>query len=144
MAYVDKQPLSHRLANLGTAGLIELGIGVALVAGLSTTFVREPPVPQIAATNYPSEPPPTPEAQPTEQSDSIITVIEPPIKGELDASKVAQGCAFRSRCPFAIDRCATEIPVLRTVGQQVACHRAEEFPQSITSSPVTAPHKEIA
>ncbi|WP_372353436.1 oligopeptide/dipeptide ABC transporter ATP-binding protein [Rhizobium sp. BT-226] len=76
--------------------------------------------------------------------DPTVRNIEPPIKGELDASKVAQGCAFRSRCPFAIDRCATETPVLRPVGQQVACHRAEEFPQSITSSPETALHKEIA
>ncbi len=46
MAYVDKQPLSRRLANLGTTELIELGIGVALVAGLSTTFVVQNQVPQ--------------------------------------------------------------------------------------------------
>jgi periplasmic protein TonB len=80
MAYVDKQPLSQRLANLGTAGLIEAGIAVALIAGLSTTFVPRDDVPQIEATNYPSEPPPTPEAQPTEQMESTILVLEPPIK----------------------------------------------------------------
>jgi oligopeptide/dipeptide ABC transporter ATP-binding protein len=68
--------------------------------------------------------------------DPTIRNIEPPIRGELDAAKVSQGCAFRSRCPFAIDRCSTETPLLRTVGQQqAACHRAEEFPNSIASKP---------
>jgi dipeptide transport system ATP-binding protein len=33
------------------------------------------------------------------------------------------GCAFRSRCPNAVARCAQESPALRDVGgQQVACH----------------------
>jgi oligopeptide/dipeptide ABC transporter ATP-binding protein len=36
------------------------------------------------------------------------------------------GCAFHPRCPFAIDRCRTERPVLRdlTKTRQVACHVA--------------------
>lgn len=64
--------------------------------------------------------------------DPTIRNIQPPIKGELDAGKIADGCAFRSRCPFAIERCANETPDLRMVGdQKVACHRAEEFPRSI-------------
>ena len=38
------------------------------------------------------------------------------------------GCAFRTRCPFAIDRCSESRPELRTVaGHEVACHRAEEI-----------------
>ena len=34
------------------------------------------------------------------------------------------GCAFRSRCPQAFDRCVIEEPPLREVqpGRQVACH----------------------
>ncbi|GAB2863417.1 dipeptide ABC transporter ATP-binding protein [Actinocorallia aurea] len=34
------------------------------------------------------------------------------------------GCAFRSRCPLARDKCATETPALASVaeGRQVACH----------------------
>ncbi|WP_117195622.1 oligopeptide/dipeptide ABC transporter ATP-binding protein [Rhizobium terrae] len=76
--------------------------------------------------------------------DPRIRNIEPPIKGELDASKVSQGCAFRLRCPFAIDRCATEIPELRPIrvhgaGQHAACHRADEFPQSIAPQIETVP-----
>ncbi|MFC0527687.1 ABC transporter ATP-binding protein [Phytohabitans kaempferiae] len=37
------------------------------------------------------------------------------------------GCYFRTRCPLAVDRCATETPVTREVapGQYVACHLAE-------------------
>ncbi|WP_113221627.1 oligopeptide/dipeptide ABC transporter ATP-binding protein [Agrobacterium sp. fls2-241-TYG-188a] len=76
--------------------------------------------------------------------DPTVRNIEPPIKGELDVGKALHGCPFRSRCPFAIERCSTETPVLRPVGgQQVACHRAEEFPQSIVS-PVPGLQKEIA
>jgi oligopeptide transport system ATP-binding protein len=38
------------------------------------------------------------------------------------------GCVFRNRCPFAIERCALEVPQLRWLGSsQVACHRAEEI-----------------
>jgi len=38
------------------------------------------------------------------------------------------GCRFRTRCPIAIDRCATEVPDFRLMGNGhfVACHRAEE------------------
>ena len=38
------------------------------------------------------------------------------------------GCAFRDRCELAIDRCATERPALRTIGDgaEVACHVAGE------------------
>jgi oligopeptide/dipeptide ABC transporter ATP-binding protein len=34
------------------------------------------------------------------------------------------GCAFHTRCPFAFDRCKTELPVLKANadGRRVACH----------------------
>ena len=35
-----------------------------------------------------------------------------------------KGCAFRSRCPYATEKCAVEEPVIREVepGHRVACH----------------------
>jgi oligopeptide/dipeptide ABC transporter ATP-binding protein len=36
------------------------------------------------------------------------------------------GCAFRTRCPLADERCAREIPLLRSLGRSlVACHHAD-------------------
>jgi peptide/nickel transport system ATP-binding protein len=52
-----------------------------------------------------------------------------PIQGEIPSPlSVPSGCVFRSRCPFAIQRCELEDPPLRPVGGSlVACHRAEEM-----------------
>jgi oligopeptide/dipeptide ABC transporter ATP-binding protein len=38
------------------------------------------------------------------------------------------GCRFRTRCPFATERCAAEVPLLRETepGHRVACHYAGE------------------
>lgn len=77
--------------------------------------------------------------------DPTVRNLEPPIKGELDAAKVSRGCAFRPRCPFAIDRCAAEMPLLRDFGrQQAACHRAEEFVGRIASRADVRQQKEMA
>jgi dipeptide transport system ATP-binding protein len=39
----------------------------------------------------------------------------------------ASGCAFRARCPRAIERCAAEAPAVTTIGRvRVACHRAAD------------------
>lgn len=71
--------------------------------------------------------------------DPAVRNIAPPLKGELDTDKVADGCAFRSRCPFAQDRCAAEVPALRPVASQnVACHFAEQF------QPMNVPQLEMA
>jgi oligopeptide transport system ATP-binding protein len=52
----------------------------------------------------------------------------PPLSGEIPSPlSPPSGCVFRTRCPWAIERCASEIPAQRTVGGSlVACHRAEE------------------
>lgn len=53
--------------------------------------------------------------------------VAPPVQGDLDPAKAMRGCAFRSRCPLAIERCASDAPPLRQAGQGlVACHRAED------------------
>lgn len=50
---------------------------------------------------------------------------------------VPSGCAFRTRCPFAREACATDRPNLRELGggQAVACHFAEEIASQRTVEP---------
>jgi oligopeptide transport system ATP-binding protein len=52
-----------------------------------------------------------------------------PLAGEMPSSlEPPTGCVFRTRCPFAVDRCASEVPMLRSIdGTEVACHRVEEI-----------------
>ncbi|MHB8191240.1 MAG: ABC transporter ATP-binding protein [Ferrimicrobium sp.] len=57
------------------------------------------------------------------------TLRKPAIVGELpSAINPPSGCRFRTRCPFVSDRCAEEVPLLRTIGSghEVACHHFEE------------------
>ncbi|MEV0588116.1 oligopeptide/dipeptide ABC transporter ATP-binding protein [Nonomuraea sp. NPDC050310] len=41
-------------------------------------------------------------------------------------AEVVSGCAFQQRCPLVVERCRTEVPVLRELagGTQAACHLA--------------------
>ena len=52
----------------------------------------------------------------------------PPLAGEIPSPLAPpSGCVFRTRCPWAIERCALEVPTPRHLeGSLVACHRAEE------------------
>lgn len=58
-------------------------------------------------------------------------------RGEVpSALHPPSGCRFRTRCPLAIDRCASEAPALRLLrGGLVACHRAEETDALPTEQP---------
>jgi len=51
------------------------------------------------------------------------------LRGELPSPfKPPTGCAFHTRCPHAIERCRSETPALRALGEvRVACIRAEEL-----------------
>jgi oligopeptide/dipeptide ABC transporter ATP-binding protein len=54
----------------------------------------------------------------------------PLLQGEvIDLRNLPGGCRFRTRCPFAIERCVEEPPALRAVSadgvHEVACHRWE-------------------
>jgi oligopeptide transport system ATP-binding protein len=50
------------------------------------------------------------------------------------------GCHFHTRCPFVIDRCRSEDPVLRpiTSTQSAACHLAEEIPPAAAAAAARA------
>jgi oligopeptide transport system ATP-binding protein len=52
-----------------------------------------------------------------------------PLAGEVPSALAPpSGCVFRTRCAYASERCAREVPELRAVGASlVACHRAEEL-----------------
>jgi oligopeptide/dipeptide ABC transporter ATP-binding protein len=44
-------------------------------------------------------------------------------RGAPDPRNPPSGCVFRDRCPYAFDRCASEVPQLRQAGtRRVACH----------------------
>jgi peptide/nickel transport system ATP-binding protein len=52
-------------------------------------------------------------------------VIYEPIKGDIPSPiDPPSGCHFHPRCPFAMDRCRTEAPVLKEIapGRTAACH----------------------
>ena len=52
-----------------------------------------------------------------------------PIPGEPPSmTAVPSGCVFRTRCAFAVARCAETLPALEPVapGREVACHRWRE------------------
>ena len=46
------------------------------------------------------------------------------------------GCRFHPRCPFAVDRCRSDPPPLRPMGEQhaVACHRVDIDPDGVARS----------
>ncbi len=64
-----------------------------------------------------------PEVDVAARRSRIVLPGDPP-----DAANPPSGCVFHPRCPLAVARCRTEVPVLRDAGpgHQVACHRAED------------------
>jgi oligopeptide transport system ATP-binding protein len=55
----------------------------------------------------------------------------PPNADQPSPMEIPSGCRFRTRCPFAIDRCQQEEPVLApwAPAHVTACHRAAELPE---------------
>ncbi|HEY5252610.1 MAG TPA: ABC transporter ATP-binding protein [Acidimicrobiales bacterium] len=64
-----------------------------------------------------------------------------PLTGELPSpTNPPSGCRFRTRCPYAQDRCAAEEPQMRALGPDhfVACHFPLARPADIAQSTETA------
>jgi len=60
------------------------------------------------------------------------------LKGDLPSPlDPPKGCKFHTRCPLAIDKCRTVVPVTETVGprHQAACHRLHENLSILEGSP---------
>jgi dipeptide transport system ATP-binding protein len=65
----------------------------------------------------------TPHLRPQNRKEHII------LKGEIPSPLAPPaGCVFHTRCPYAKDRCRSEIPLLIKLkdGRQTACHGVEE------------------
>ncbi len=68
---------------------------------------------------------------------SAVPVADPrvraqvePLEGDVPSpADPPSGCYFHPRCPYAIDKCRTEPPVLEEISpnQYVSCHRAREL-----------------
>jgi dipeptide transport system ATP-binding protein len=65
----------------------------------------------------------TPTLDPKARRERIV------LRGELPSPlNPPSGCAFHKRCPYAVDRCRSEVPALEPLGDAlVACHRAAEL-----------------
>ena len=83
----------------------------------------------------------------------LSAVADPREKVELISSDTGEppkvinpteGCRFRWRCPYAIEKCAEVTPRPTTIGsRQVACHvaiaKAEADSKAVNTAPVTSP-----
>jgi oligopeptide/dipeptide ABC transporter ATP-binding protein len=104
--------VAHRVAVLYAGTLVELAPAIALYEGSAHPYSRTL---QLAHSATPDER--------FELRDAGGPIPEP-------------GCVLAPRCPFAIERCRTDTPRLRRVGDsQVACHRAEEVAAIPTAEP---------
>lgn len=65
----------------------------------------------------------TPRIDPAQRQQKMM------LPGELPSPLAPPpGCSFNNRCPYAVERCRQEVPVLREFGgSMVACHRVEEI-----------------
>ncbi len=66
----------------------------------------------------------------TPRIDKVARQERQVLGGELPSPlNPSPGCAFHRRCPFAVERCRVEVPLLEDLGhgQHVACHRVREI-----------------
>lgn len=79
-----------------------------------------------------------PNPDPLKRSSRIV------LQGEIpDPANPPAGCYFHPRCPYAQDRCKTDVPVLREIepGRFAACHYSEELKLRGVVAPSSAPSR---
>ncbi len=95
-------------------------LGRVVERGPAATVYEHPLHPYTSAL-LDAVPEPDPELQRRRRARRLAARGEPP-----DPAQRPSGCAFRTRCPYAQQRCEAEVPELRLVsGRSVACHFAE-------------------
>jgi len=108
--------ISHDLSVVRNVSdrVIVMYLGKVCEIGEANTLYSSPahPYTRVLLASAP-EPAPTVDVSESAIGDEIPSPIDPP-----------SGCRFRTRCPRADDRCATEEPAVRAVGDDhfVACH----------------------
>ena len=108
--------ISHDLSVVRNVSdrVIVMYLGKVCEVGNADTLYSSPahPYTRVLLASAP-EPAPTVDESESAIGDEIPSPINPP-----------SGCRFRTRCPRADDRCATEEPVVRALGDDhfVACH----------------------
>lgn len=106
--------LSQRVAVLYRGQIMEMGDVEAIV--------KSPRHPYTVALNTAA-----PVPSPTEQAARRVERESLEVGSAGTAPADPRGCPFASRCPLADNRCETERPELRQVGDSLtACHKAEE------------------
>jgi len=98
--------------------LLVMYLGQTMELGPSESIYRQPRHPYTRALLAA-----TPSLHPDPARPRIRLASEPPNPLEPPA-----GCLFHPRCPYATERCRSEVPALREVaGREVACHHAERL-----------------
>ncbi len=113
--------ISHNLA------VVELIADEVLVMYLGKVVERAPKALLFAAPRHPYT---QALLASTPRIDAMARQQRQVLSGELPSPlNPPSGCAFHKRCPHAVARCATEVPVLEDVGngQSVACLRWREL-----------------
>jgi oligopeptide/dipeptide ABC transporter ATP-binding protein len=106
--------IADRVAVMNLGGIVETAATDALFASPRHPYSRA----LLSA---------IPVAKPQAKRDRMI------LQGEMpSALNPPSGCRFRTRCPFAVERCRLEVPQLIADGQghATACHRTAELPSA--------------
>jgi oligopeptide/dipeptide ABC transporter ATP-binding protein len=113
--------IADRVAVLYLGRIVELAPAAELFAGPRHPYTRA----LLSA---------IPAADPAARRERTLLTGEPPSPIHLPG-----GCSFHPRCPHAIDRCRTEIPVLTGEGHGTACHLWPELapppPAAVEAAP---------